>query len=300
MRKLLFLALFLILLQPLFSSVTYPEGLPGEEREFLDMAFFEAVDGRKDVPIMVTGYELGEDRGVLSFSIEGKEFSISVRDRDEMVRFLSNALYAEPLLFHDGDVVDYVYEGISSSLGSYGYGDMFYIKDRDGRVRGVAQGKGDGELTILKTFYEKELKPGLSLSKGPSWALSFSLSSPFLRLSFDASVALRYLSLVRNFYPYVLFDVVYDRGVLKYYGGLGFEVRASLANLFSTDFTMLEDGALYAGVEVLLGYYNGFSWGIGVNAGYEHFPASNFFYRLGYRYNTIVGHQGMLSMGVLF
>ena len=57
---------------------------------------------------------------------------------------------------------------------------------------------------------------------------------------------------------------------------------------------------LYAGVEVLLGYYNGFSWGIGVNAGYEHFPASNFFYRLGYRYNTIVGHQGMLSMGVLF
>ena len=234
MRKLLFLALFLILLQPLFSSVTYPEGLPGEEREFLDMAFFEAVDGRKDVPIMVTGYELGDDRGVLSFSIEGKEFSISARDRDEMVRFLSNALYAEPLLFLDGDVVDYVYEGISSSLGSYGYGDMFYIKDRDGRVRGVAQGKGDGELTILKTFYEKELKPGLSLSKGPSWALSFSLSSPFLRLSFDASVALRYLSLVRNFYPYVLFDVVYDRGVLKYYGCEGVN-QHTIAQVTGTD-----------------------------------------------------------------
>ena len=50
------------------------------------------------------------------FSIEGKEFSISARDRDEMVRFLSNALYAEPLLFLDGDVVDYVYEGISFAL----------------------------------------------------------------------------------------------------------------------------------------------------------------------------------------
>ena len=91
MRKLLFLALFLILLHPLFSLVTYPEGIPGEERGFLDMAFFEAVDGRKDVPIMVTGYELGDDRGVLSFSIEGKEFSISARDRDEMVRYATPA-----------------------------------------------------------------------------------------------------------------------------------------------------------------------------------------------------------------
>lgn len=299
-KRLISLLSVLLISSSLFSVVIFTDEESESERSFLRYAFEVAIDKRKDVDVIITSFTQDEERILLSFTIEEKPFSISARDGDELIRFLSNALYQEDLLYLDGDIVDYAYERINASDESYRYASMLYIRDRDGDVRGIAQAKRDGNITILKPFYSKDIKPGYQITEGPSWALTASVSSPLLRLAFDCSISLRYMSLVRNLYPYVLFDYIYDRGESKFYGGFGLEVRASLASLFNTNFTMLEDGAIFGSMEVLLGHDDGFSWGMGFSVGYEHFPVGNFFYRIGYHYNTIVGHEMLLGAGVLF
>lgn len=287
----------------LFSAVEYDGTVGFEQRILLDRMFEHAVADRKDCDIRVTGFSESDGVLVLSFQLEDGEYSISAPDWDALGRFLDNALFLEERLYLSDNCVSYVDGNIIAASGGIPYKGLYYALDSDGRKKALLgfDRVNDNGVALFRPVWISELVPGYSLEKGPSWALDVSGTSTLRNDVFSVTLGLKQISWMRNFRPTVSFGV-FNTGYGTYcMFGLGAETRASLSGLFDTGFSMIEDGAVYAGASLLLGFgNNGFDWGADYRFGYEQVLWGRMYYRIGYQGSSLLAPSLVVSLGVMF
>ena len=294
--------LMLVFSAGLFPAVGYEVPVGFEQRILLDRMFDHAIAGRKDCDIRVTGFSESDGTLVLSFLLDGGEYSISAPDLDALGRFLDNALFLEERLYLSDNCISYVDGNIIAASGDMTYGGLYYAIDADGRKKallGFDRVNGNG-VALFRPVWISELVPGYSLVKGPSWALDVSGTSTLRDDGFSVSFSLKQISWMRNFRPAVSFGLFNTGRGMCWMFGLGAETRASLSGLFDTGFSMIEDGAVYAGASLLLGFGNGFEWGADYCFGYEQVLWGRMYYRIGYQGSSLLAPSLGVSLGVMF
>ncbi len=298
-RKLLLLLLLIAAFSPLSAALSFPLDIGAEDEAFLSSCFSSAIGGRKDVSIEVTSFERSEEYIQLTFLIEGEERTITASNDEEVKAFIGNALSLEELLYLDGSTLFYVTDDIIASHDSYLPGTFVEAYDVDGRTRALLEvtDSSDG-VNLYSSIYEKDLKAGLSLRRGPSFSLSLRGVSNISFSSFSFALDFSYLPLFSYFNPVLSLYVSYD-GSFSYYGGLGVEGRLPLERLIRTHFTLIEDASIVASVMLYLGYDGAFSLGSGFAVAYEHHMTSRFYWRVGYETSTMIPNTMMLSFGVM-
>ena len=172
-RKLLLLLLLIAALSPLSAALSFPLDMGAEDEAFLSSCFSSAIGGRKDVSIEVTSFERSEEYIQLTFLIEGEVRTITASNDEEVKAFIGNALSLEELLYLDGSTLFYVTDDIIASHDNYLPGTLVEAYDVDGRTRALLEvtDSSDG-VNLYSSIYEKDLKAGLSLRRGPSFSLS--------------------------------------------------------------------------------------------------------------------------------
>ena len=303
MRKILVLVFFLLFSSSLvFSAIFYDSSIGFDQRTVIEPMMLHALGKRKNVDIEVT--EFLEKDGILrlSFLLGDKDYSITAPDLDSLGRFLDNALLLEESLFLPGRHITYVNGNIIACNENLPQGNLYYAVDGEGKKRALLsfdRVNGNG-INLLRPLWVSSLVAGYAIEKGPSWALDVAGASTLRNRDFSVSASLKQISWLRNFRPSLSFAFYRNGNENHFLGGIGAEVRAPLAGLFDTRFSMIEDAAVYAGASLLLGYGLGFEWGAEYAFGYEQILFGRMYYRIGYMGSTFIDPALEISMGVMF
>lgn len=302
------------------AEVAFDSSFPDEIKSTIGKAIEKNAKGRGDIVFSVSDYtfdDSGYDGMIYTSFILGfgdKELKIEVlsasprSQSDDIEREIKAALYYDESLFSDSSLkLEYIHRKnySFSSDNHYRNGTSFHLVDTDGRIRGLFEVSNSfGNNYILRPYYMKNALPGIRLERSSSWRWNASFASDVFFRNFMVSLEVGNTSWIYPFVPKLSFDLYYKNGSLYYYGGLGLEASFSFASLFSTSFTLVEDGRIGASAFLLLGYGRGeFSYGGVFNVYYAHSPIAYLEWRLGYEMiltDTKPVHAIYLSLGGTF
>lgn len=299
MKRFLFCLLLLISSSLLSAALQFPQDIVDVDRALLEEAFKEAVGNRKEVDIVITSYvpgAEGEDMQ-LSFLVEGRSYNIRARDEAMLASFLADALYAEQAFLDSAQPhIESIYHGFIVSSTGLEPGRLYKAFGEDGRVSALLM--ADQEDRMLYPRYQKDLLPGMRLEEGPRFAFDISVFSPISKPTIGALLNLRYISLWSFIEPRLALGYIYENGEGVLYSSLGLETNVSLAGIFETSFTFLEDASLYASLEAVFGLKNSvFFPSVTYSIGYEHRATSLFYWRIGYQHIYQIGNSLSLAGG---
>ena len=169
----------------------------------------------------------------------------------------------------------------------------------------------DTGLVQLDPVYIGKAYAGLPLVEKGSWALTLAFSQVFSP-EYAASGSLR----IKNtawLYPFSL-SLGFETGQAGddiYSASLaGIEYNAYLGSLLDSSFTLIQDAHLYAGVDLVLGFCDGFVWGASWRAGYAHNISRSISWSIGYeniilnsiqeKKDLLIQHRLTIGIGVMF
>lgn len=156
-------------------------------------------------------------------------------------------------------------------------------------------------VNLFSSMYEMDLMPGLALRQGPVCSLDIGLSTPFRTGELSIFMSARNLVGFSSLFLKGGFRFTLAGGNTGYHASLGLESRAGLSALSDTGFTLIEDGAVYASSELLLGWMGGFSVGGAWSVGYEHIPLPSMYWRVGLETSSLSGYRpSLLVSGGVF
>lgn len=270
------------------EGVDVPSGLVGRLEDAIDeygadvippsvttLVVEGCVDEGSSLLVTVSGFTLAFD---------GDDIAASVDDEVE-------AFFTYPSWIDEGSGsrLDYVY---GSSYSTYHLPDasrgrvydlIAPYSDRP-LARFIVSDVEDDGLVELHPQHIGSVHAGLELRRGGSWAVTSTLSQVFVPdYQVFMSLRLKNTALLYPFNPSLGFEYgIGDDGTQYFTGLAGVEYVLYMGGLFDSRFTLIQDGRLYAGLDVMLGWGDGFCWGAAWRVGYQHAPLRHLFWSVGF------------------
>ncbi len=288
MKRLIFLLLICITAIPLFSSVAV-EGDEGISTAILSV-IEDTLDKEleyliaEDVSVYASIKEVKGNLVILSLDIKGESVDI-VFDMSEGRSGIRKAIRDSLRYFlpQKENSLSYIYPQSYSALNldASPRGALFALKGANGQTSALfAVDDKIGEATILSPLYINRAYTGMMLEKKASIELKASFLSVFMpEFRYGVKVNMKYLPLLYPLNPVIGFQYAQDKG---FYGALGFEYRLSFASIFSSSFSLVQDGGITASASLLLGSNDGFSWGFSWDLLYEHHFTPYLYWNIGF------------------
>lgn len=314
MKKLLVIFL-LILSIPLYSEVVFDQSFDLSSMNIIKKAIDENDKGHDDVVFSLSSFEKEEkDKGKFLYSFNlsflDNSFDIKVLSdeksiKKDLTREIYNALFYEESLYSDSsETIDYIYSGSFSFIPEENYrrGQTFISYDERGKKTGVFElNRHYKDVESLQPVYIKNARPGNELRKASSFRYSLQGATNFYKGAFSFSAELMNTSWIYPFSPSV--SVFYEQraGRKGVYFGIGLSAFFDLNDIFSTGFTLIEEGRIGANATFLLGALDGeFAYNGAYSIFYEHRLLPKFYWRVGYAYYPMMKSSLVLGIGGSF
>lgn len=322
MRRLCLLVLFLLLVLPLCAVSL--SCAPGVE---LDSAVVERVEeginkyGRAVIPADVTSLEITSAQrqgSSLILTIGPYTVAFDASHLNSSIDEELSAFFAYPPFLPDseGPLLDYIWQTSYSSvsLSDARRGQIYdLISASDGRASArFIVSDVSSERVILDPVHIGSASAGLRLERKSAFRLTVSANQVFSPqwLCFF-SLRAKNTALLYPFSLSIGFESGRDENDTVYFTALaGLEYTLYLGALINSDFTLIQDGHLFAGMDIAFGWADGFTWGASWRAGYEHALTNHFSWSAGFEYiilrneetdqNVLMQYRLTLGLGVMF
>ena len=295
MRRLLLSALPLLFFMLPLQAVELLVGPGLEVPSAVVRRLGEAIDryGADVVPpsvetLVVDGYE--EHEGSVLVSVSGYRLAFDALDLMDSIDEEVEAFFTYPAWLDAprGPVLDYLYGSSYSSLSleDAHEGQVYdLVSPYSGSpvARFIVSDVEDDGLVELDPLYIGRVHAGLELCRKPAWSVGAAFSQIFFP-SYQMFVTARVknTAVLYPFNPSIGFEYgVGDDGTRYYLALAGIEYVLYLGGLLESSFTLIQDGRLYAGADILLGWGDGFCWGASWRLGYQHALSRHLFWSAG-------------------
>ena len=230
---------------------------------------------------------------ILTLLVEGESYRLALNGNElsTVDDSFKNFLVYLPKT-SEGEVLNYIYTPSYSSISlkKKSAGQVYHLKGENGKS--IATFISDKERygsSTLNPFYIKESYVNLPLEKGLGLRVTTNIGlifSPEVRVS--GKVMLSTLPFTYPFMPTIGFSYLKDRNDNNVYTLLaGASYHLSLGRVFSSHFTLVEDGSLSANVALVLGTNGNLVYGSSWTLMYEHAISNNLFWSLGVGQETL-------------
>lgn len=323
MRRLAFLLSLLVLSFPLLAvSLSVAEGVNADDEviRLLERALNEkgaALFGKDPVSIEVDSYS--EDDAAVYVSAAGYTLAFDKEDLAQSIGSQVEAFLTYPdfLPLRPGNRLDYIYDSSFStySLPDARAGQVYDLMSADGSTavsRFIVSDAGQDGLVKLDPLHVGQAHAGLELKRKSAFVLTASFSQVFSpEYLFYLSFRVKNTALLYPFNPSLGFEWGQDGEGNDFCSALaGIEYTAYLGGLIDSSFTLIQEGRLFAGLDLVLSYAKGgFAWGASWRAGYTYALSRNFsfsaglesiYLRSGQRDEVLLNqYRLLLSVGVM-
>lgn len=314
MKKIILILLFAISL-PLYSEVVFDSSFDSSVMAVISNAVDKNDKGNDDVTFSFSSFEKNkwDDGSVhisfdLSFLDENLDVNVVADEKNwekSIAKEIHNVLFYQTKLYSDSaEIIDYIYSDSFSFIPKHSYrrGTTLTSYDESGNVSGVFEvRKHYKDVDGLQAIYIKDARPGNRLEKSSSFRYSLMGATNFYIGAFSFSAELMNTSWIYPFSPTL--SVFYEEraGKRALYAGIGVTAFLDLNDIFSSGFTLVQDGRVGASASLLLGGRNGeFAYDGYYGIFYEHRLFPKFYWRIGYAYYPMMKSSLILGIGGSF
>ena len=314
MKKFLLLLLLVVSL-PVYADVVFDSSFDSQSKAVINKAVMENSKGNDDIKFLLSSLERQvEDNGdihiAFNLSFLDESFDINVITEEKnlekaVIAEIYNVLFYQEKLYSDSDeIINYIYSGSFSFVpkNNYRRGTTLTSYDEKGRISGVFEVKKHyTDVDGLQAIFVRNARPGNRLEKTSSFRYSLMGATNFYIGAYSLSAELMNTSWLYPFSPTLSFFYEERAGNRAMYAGIGLTAFFDLNDIFSSSFTLLEEGRIGASASLLLGAKNQeFAYDGFYSIFYEHRLLPKFYWRVGYAYYPMLKSSLILGVGGSF